>query len=452
MKLTNFTAEEKMKLIITKSEKGGFLEMEQKKFKVGGGGATATLIVLSLLYFMNFADRTIFSVALQSIKLEFGMSDSQAGLLSSLVSMGIAIITIPAAMFGDRWARRKVITVMASIWSIFTLVTGLSSQLWQVFIARFMVGAGEAGYGPVGITWLSVSFRKEVRSVIISIFLAMSQIGAVVGLIVGGLLITHTKDWRTPFYVFALPGIILAIIAWFLPDYKVEKKEGESTLSKDYFKDCLNLFRIKSFWLMVATITFVYFIIFPIQAWIPALLIRGYKMSPAQAGLSFGLIILSSIFAPLLGILADKWQKRSKNGRPYFVILSVALGLPMLLVTLLNLGSPVPVFVALFAITWLILSSSVPILLALYNDVLPTRLRSTGIGIGTFVSQVVGSSLGIYFAGVVSDAVGGGARGIQYGIIWTIPFGIIAVVAALVMLKYYASDSAKISDELVAEK
>jgi MFS transporter, Spinster family, sphingosine-1-phosphate transporter len=380
------------------------------------------------------------------------MTDSQVGFLSALVSLGIAVITIPAAMFGDRWARRKITAVMAAIWSVFTLVTGLSSQLWQVFIARFMVGAGEAGYGPVGITWLSVSFRKEIRSVIISVFLTMSQIGAVAGLIIGGLLITMTKDWRMPFFVFAVPGIILAVITWSLPDYKVERKEGESALSKDYFKDCLNLFKVKSFWLMVACIAFVYFVIFPIQAWIPALLIRGYKMTAAQAGLSFGLILLSSIFAPLLGILADKWQKRSKNGRPYFVILSIAVGLPMLLLTLLNMGAPIPIFVALFAVTWIVLSSSVPILLGLYNDVLPTRLRSTGIGIGTFLSQILGSSLGIYYAGFVSDLMGGGARGLQWGIIGTIPFGVLAIVAALFMLKYYAADSAKISDELIAEK
>jgi MFS family permease len=425
--------------------------MDEKKYEVGGTNAVATLIVLSLLYFINFADRSIMAVALTPIKQSFSLTDAQAGLLASLVTLGIAIMTIPAAVFGDRWARRKVITVMGLIWSAFTLATGLAAQYWHLVVARFMVGSGEAGYSPVGLAWVGVSFRKEMRSLILGIFFAVGQLGSVVGLIFGGMLIAATQNWRTPFYVFAIPGIILAISAFFLRDYKVVKSKDEAVLSKQYFKDWGKIFRIPSFWLISAAYAFFFFMVYALMTWLPSLLIRSYGMNVQQAGLIFGLITLTVIFGPLGGFLGDKWQKRNKNGRLYFIAVTASLTIILVFIALLSLGTTPSVFLALYTASSVVLALNIPVGLTIIQDTTPPGIRATATGMVTFINMV-GATAGIFYAGAISDKLGGGASGLQWGLIYTLPVAAMAVIFVLIMSRYYHIDSARVSDDLVAEK
>jgi MFS family permease len=278
--------------------------MDEKKFEVSKGSAITILIILSLLWLINFADRSIMTVVLEAVKADLKLTDAQAGGLVAMVTAGIAILTIPASIFGDRWARRKVITVMALIWSAATLATAFCMNLGQMLVARFLVGAGEAGYSPVGQAWLSVTFRKEIRSLIIGIFFACSQLGMVVGLVAGGWLLTTTGDWRVPFYVFGIPGIILAIIVLFLPDYRTVREQGEAVLSKKYFQSWSTIFKCKSY--LLPTISGIFFLttVVAVTVWTPAILMRAYSMDAAEAGRSYGLVSLVLLLAPLGGLIA----------------------------------------------------------------------------------------------------------------------------------------------------
>ena len=426
--------------------------MDQTKYEVSGWRAIATLLVISLLAFMSFADRAIMAVALEPIKQAFKLSDYQAGLLGSLTVAGISILTLPCAIFGDRWSRRKMVMLMAIIWSIFTLTTGLARQFWVLLLSRFMVGAGEAGYLPAGSTWLSASFPKEKRAMIMSVFITFSQLGAAAGLIIGGVLISLTNDWRTPFFVFAIPGFVFGIMAFFLKDYKVVKEEDEAVLSLVYFKNWKTIFKIKSFWLNTLTSLFLYFVLIPITIWLPTLLMRAYHMDSKQAGLTHGLIMFIVMLAPLGGFLADRWQKRHRCGRPYFIALGAVIGILVKFAAFLNVGEALPVFLTLFAMGSVFFALIIPIGLTITNDVITPGLRSTTVGLYNFIAQIIGSTGGTIFVGAVSDRLGGGVYGLQWGIIATLPVASLAIVTSLIMAKYYWRDSAQISDELLAEK
>jgi MFS family permease len=426
--------------------------MEQSKYEVSGWRALATLLVISFLAFMSFADRSIMAVALEQVKLAFKLSDSQVGLVGSLTVAGISILTLPCSILGDRWSRRKMVMVMALFWSIFTLTTGLALQFWFLVVSRFMVGVGEAGYLPAGSTWLSVSFPKEKRGMIMSVFIALSQVGAATGLILGGLLISLTNNWRTPFFVFAIPGIILGIMAFFLKDYKVVKEEGEAILSISYFKNWVTIFKVKSFWLNTTTSLLLYFALVPTTIWMPTLLMRAYQMDSKQAGLTYGLLMFIVLLAPLGGFLADRWQKRHRSGRPYFIALTAFMALSLKLVTFLNVGEMLPLFLTIFSIASVFISLILPVGLTITNDVITPGLRSTAVGLYNFIAQIIGSTGGTIFVGAVSDKLGGGVYGLQWGLISTLPIAALSIVASLIMARFYSVDSAKISDELLAEK
>ena len=427
--------------------------MEQKKFEISQGARIGILVVVGLLWMMHMADRFIMIVALTPVKEAFNLTDAQAGLLTGLLTAGIAIIGIPAAVLGDRWARRKMISVMALVWSIFTFVTGISTQFWHLVVSRFMVGSGEAGYAPVGTTWLSVVFPKEMRARIMAILFTLSQLGMVIGLVVGGLLINLTHDWRTPFYVFAVPGILLAFIVFFLPDYKSVKGQGESMLSRNFFQQWGEIFKIKSWWLITLSATFAYFGVLAMATWTPAMLVRAYNVDAGQAGMLFGMIQLMVLLGPLLAMLMDRWHMTYKNARPLGLAICGFLLFATTLVQMLVLDKlPMAGFLAMSAFGTLLFATFIPTMLAALQDVVPVGLRSTSTGVFNFIAQLLGATLGPIIAGMISDALGGGIRGLQVGILWLMPFSALGIIINLIMMRFYPGDSGKVSDQVEAEK
>jgi MFS family permease len=188
--------------------------MAENQYRLGGAAACSILITLSLLQLIDWADRSILAISLQHIKQEFHLTDTQAGMLPSLLQLGIATFALPSAIVADRWARRKLIPIMDIIWSVFSVATGLATQFWHLLLARLMVGVGEAGYGPAGQTWLGVIFPKNIRSRVMGIFTMCHPLGAAMGLMVGGILTSSTQNWRLPFYLFGALGLVMAIIVF----------------------------------------------------------------------------------------------------------------------------------------------------------------------------------------------------------------------------------------------
>jgi len=428
--------------------------MQEKTYQVGRGAAITILIVLSLLQLSDWANRSILAISLQAIKDSFKLTDAQAGMLPSLLQIGVAVFLIPTAVLADRFARRKVIMAMSLIWSAFTIATGFAVQTWHLFAARFMVGTGEAGYQPAGQTWLGLTFPKQIRTRIMAIFMMCMPLGTALGLFVGGAVLNATHDWRIAFYIFGIFGIIPAVIVLFLPDYKAERKQGEGVLSKAYFNQWGELFKIKSYWLFIISTTLLYFFIFAILAWVPTLVLRAYPdMNTLQVGMAMGAVGLLNIFAPIGGIVADRWQKRNKVGRPLFLVLATFFGLATVLASTFIVGKvPFQAYLPLYIATALIMAFLAPVMNVVVHDVIPVPVRAVAVGIMLTVAQLGGGVLGPVFVGIVSDKTGGGAQGIINGLFWTVPVAALSIVTTLIMTKYYAADSARISDVVMAER
>jgi len=425
----------------------------QKEYKVGGRGAVFIFITLFLLFVINQADRLLFSVALEPMKKALSLTDTQAGALVSAFLIGMALLTIPGSMMVERWSRRKSLGIMALIWSAATYITGLCSNFTQLFITRFTVGIGEAGYTAGGLTWLSLSFRKEIRSRIMGFFMAGLPLGNALGLIVGGIIITATQNWQSPFYIFAIPGIILGIVVFFLPDYKTLKAEGESSFSKKYFREWGSLLKIKTYWLAIIGQSLFQFLAVATVMWMSAALMRTYSMTAANAGLITGLAALGLVIAsPLGGYIADKCQKRYKSGRPMFIAIGMVLYVTISIALAFALGGPLPVFVALIVLQWFFGAALVPVQMSLPTDVIIPRLRTTGFGILTFFTSLLGASAGTFAIGALSDLTGGGAAGLKTAFLLMCPAAFLSCIVYFIMTKFYYADSEKVNDLVVSER
>jgi MFS family permease len=243
---------------------------------------------MTLLYLMNYADRSILSVALQGIKIDLSLTDSEVGIIQSAFSIGVGLLAIPASFLVDRWSRRKSLGLMALVWSGATFVTGLCTNFYQMIVTRFFVGVGEGAYFPGSTGWLSVVFPKERRARIMTIYSLGAPLGTIVGLIVGGIIIARTGDWRMAFYIFAIPGIILGIMTFFFKDYITVKEQGESAVNKRYLSEWISMFRNKSYTFMTIGQCFWGLFAIAIMGWLPAMFMREYNMNTSQVGLTMG--------------------------------------------------------------------------------------------------------------------------------------------------------------------
>ena len=426
----------------------------KKLYQVSKGQAASILIVMTVLYLINYADRSILSVVLQQIKVALNISDTELGIVQSVFSVGVGLLTIPIAWLVDRWSRRKAIALMALLWSAATFATGLAKNFVSLAIARGFVGLGEDGFSTSGSGWLSLVYPKAKRGLITGIFGIGSVLGTALGMILGGIIAVKTGMWQMPFFIFAIPGFIFGIWALFLKDYATVKSEGESGLSKKYLSDWIKLFKIKGYTFTVLGQFCFGLVVFTWIGWLPTFMIRAYNLDAAQAGTIIGVIALVAVVgSPIGGLIADRWQKKNRGGRGYMMAL-VQFMILLALSSIVYLFGTVtmPVLIALLAVQFIFVAMVNPMIFSLITDVVPASHRMAGQGMMVTFVYAAGAAVGPWIVGAVSDSVGGGAAGIRAGFLALLPIMVLAVIFYSINSKFYPDDSARVSDEVYSEK
>jgi sugar phosphate permease len=104
------------------------------------------LLVLTLVYTLNFIDRNLINVIAQPIINEFQLSDSEYGFLNGPpFAIFYAVMGIPIAMAADRYNRIIIMALCISLWSIMAAMCGLATSFLFLLMARIGVAIGEAG-------------------------------------------------------------------------------------------------------------------------------------------------------------------------------------------------------------------------------------------------------------------------------------------------------------------
>src|SRR4029450_6970537 len=85
------------------------------------------------------------------LKLEWALTDTQLGALTSVVALTVGLLAVPLSLLGDRWGRSKSIVLMGTIWSLATVGSAISANYGELMLSRLFIGVGEAAYGSVGL-------------------------------------------------------------------------------------------------------------------------------------------------------------------------------------------------------------------------------------------------------------------------------------------------------------
>ena len=190
-----------------------------KEYKLSKRSSYYIFTLLFLLYFFDYVDRMIVTSLFPFIQKEWRLTDTQSGLLVSVVYWSIVAFVFPVSILVDRWSRKKVIGIMALLWTAATAACAFTKSFPQLLMARSGIGIGEAGYAPAGTAMLSGLFPPEKRSRMMGLWNISIPLGIAVGIGVGGFVAQHW-GWRHAFGLVALPGALVAILFFFVKDYK----------------------------------------------------------------------------------------------------------------------------------------------------------------------------------------------------------------------------------------
>jgi MFS family permease len=172
------------------------------------------LVLLLVIYALNFADRLAIGVALQGIKLSLHLSDTQLGFLTGIAFAAFyAIIGIPIARWIDRGNRVTVLALTAVLWSVMVALTGRAASFMQIMLVRVGVGVGDAGSFPVAQSLIPDHFNRTERPRATAVFMLGWPLALVLGFFSAGWL-NQLYGWRAMFLILASPGLVIAPLAW----------------------------------------------------------------------------------------------------------------------------------------------------------------------------------------------------------------------------------------------
>jgi MFS family permease len=369
------------------------------------GYSNYVFMLLFLLYMFDYIDRMVVTSMFTSIEKDWGISHMQSGLLISAVYWAIVLLTFPVSILIDRWSRTKTIGVMAIMWSLATALCALTGNFVQLFMARLLIGVGEAGYAPGGSAMISGLYPIDKRAKMMGLWNAAIPLGSAIGVLLGGI-IAVKLGWKHAFGIVAVPGLIVAILFLFVKDYKtVDLSFMDSSRNKIKMekKDMVKEFLSKpSVLLTYFGMAAVVFVTTSMLTWLPTYFEKVRNMPQQTAGqMASAVMMLAIVGAPLGGYLTDKWRKKKDNARLLFPALSTLLSAITLFIALALLKGTVQYVVLL--IFGVLILSFISGAAAVTQDVIHPGLRATSYAIAVVVQNLLGASTAPIVMGKIYD-------------------------------------------------
>src|SRR5207249_4635452 len=178
---------------------------------------------LFLLYVANYLDRTNIAYATLGMKGDLGLSDSVFGTASGIFFIGYFALQIPGALLVERWSARLLLATTLIIWGALTTLTGFVRTPLELYGARFLLGAAEAGFFPGVIVYLSHWFVYQDRAKAVARFMSAIPIAYILGGPLAGMILRfHWLDTAGLFFCYTggyafwfwMPTMLQRLTGW----------------------------------------------------------------------------------------------------------------------------------------------------------------------------------------------------------------------------------------------
>ena len=379
--------------------------------------ALRLLPFLFVVYVTNYLDRTSVAYAALGMSRDLGFSDRVYGLGAGIFFISYVALQIPGALLVERWSARRMISATMIAWGSLTTLTALVQTPPQLYVARFLLGAAEAGFFPGVVVYLSHWFIREDRAKASGNFMAAIPVSFIIGSPLAGWLLGRSwfemAGWRWLFVLEGMPAVVLGIMAYFyLTDWPGEAKWLQPA-QRQWIEDKLReekpagvqatsigqALRSRVIILLAAVTFLIYFAFYSFTFWFPTML----KRQSGFSDMNVGLLGVLPYIAGFLLMQANGWhsdrmrERRWHAAVPTFLAAAALLGLatqPRSMAFSLVLFTVVGMGIAYLPVFW-----------AVPTEILSQSAAAAAVGMINAVGSVAGFA-GPYLFGYLNTQTG----------------------------------------------
>jgi MFS family permease len=397
------------------------------------GAPVFPLAVLFGLNAVDELDRSAFAVLLPDIKAHFGLSDAAALSIVAATTIAVLLVEIPLALAADRRSRVRMATVGAAAWAVYAFGTGLAVSVAMLAAMRVGAGLGKAVVTPTHSSLLADYYPPAARVKVFSAHRLASSVGQIAAPVVAGILAT-LFDWRLPFVLFAVPTVVLVVLARRLHepvrgrherlaaglDERDASVEQPAEPARDALRALARVRTIRRIWFAAP---FLGIALFGVPTLLSLVYEDVYGLDAGQRGLIAGGIEPLQIVGVLLAMPAVSRLAERGTGRLLRFVAAVGIADGLLIVALAN-APHVSVAVLVHAVLAASIGTLAPAFLALVSLVAPPRSRAFTFSTIS-IAAVPGIVVFLPTIGAVSDAFG-----LEASILLLVP---ISIAGALIL-------------------
>ena len=297
-----------------------------------------------LLYVIAFLDRVNIGFAALTMNKELGITSQQFGLLTGIFFLGYLIFEVPSNILLHKIGARIWIARILISWGIVAVLTGFVQTVHQLYLARFLLGLAEAGYGPGIVLYLTYWFRRQEQAQAIAVFLTGVPVASLVGAPLSGLILDHVhwlglSSWRWLLILEGSPAVVGGVLTYFLlPNRPAEAKflneEEKHWISSELLREkrqklakhrvaAIQVFTNGRVWHLIS-IGFAFFIgSATINFWIPQLV---KSLLPGRSNAAIGFVVMIPNLAAIFAMLLVSRSSDRKLERRYHAAIPVSVG------------------------------------------------------------------------------------------------------------------------------
>lgn len=350
-------------------------------------------------------ERFVFALALEPIKQDLRLSDSQLGLMTGIAFAAFyAVAGIPIARWADRGNRVTIAAVAVGLVNVMISLCGMVTNFTQMLLVRAGIAVGEAGDMPSIQSLIADYFERSERPRAMAVFFTAYPISMIVGYLAGGWLI-ESFGWRQTFIMLGIPGILVAVLVKLTLKEPRLSQQAIITAEQQPSIRCVlkTLWNQRTFRHIFIAFCISYFFSMGTSQWLAAFFIRSHAMGMAELG---GWLALSwGMFGFLGSYCGGYWTTKYFAHKEKCQMRAVALVLMLfgVLSVAVYLVPSKAVALSLLAISAFVVSTTNGAVFAALQSLVNDRMRAMTIAVLFLFANLIGFGLGPLALGVASD-------------------------------------------------
>lgn len=368
----------------------------------------AAVVALCLAQVVSTIDRGMLALVVDPVRADLGITEVQIALLQGFAfAVFYVSVGLPLGYLADKVNRRALLVTGILVWSAATLGSGFARGFGDLFLARLLVGMGEAVLAPCAVGMISEMFPPERRGRPMSVYVLGTMVAfgigaAVCGMILGAApkgafaawpVVGSLAPWRVAFVLVGLSGVPVALMLAWLGG---AGGRGKGVAAAGGGREALGALKARARVLLPLYGSIALFAMGGAAStnWSAVMLTRGFGVTVAVAGKALGgaLIVWALIGAALAAWLVDRVAARS--GTSGKIALSGAVTLAMIPSCF---GFLAPGFTGAVAMSAEVMGASAlfgTIMLSVIAEIVPPGTRGLAVALYAFVMTMIGGSLG----------------------------------------------------------